>query len=430
MLREEIKHYLLEKGLDRSKPGCYLEIAKKFNTDSEIVRSIYRRLRKKGLVETNIYQPKKLELSLYKESGDIASISTTSQKQVSSLDDLIKTCNIDTKIWDIISWECKSYDGLYNSVNNKKSSKTNFSISAKLKRKKLDSDLQLQKNLLLSEIKNHFSKEKSSYKEEKCFKTDGILLELSCPDLHLGKLSWNEETGEDYDIKIACERFREAINDLLSKTPLDIVDRILFPIGNDMIQIDSRKGTTTAGTIVDSDSRFRKMLIIAKNLLIETIDKLSMIAPVDVIVVSGNHDYDTMFSLGMILEAFYHNNSSINIDNSAKQRKYYQYFNTGILFTHGNEEKHNDLGLIFATENPKLWSSVKFREVQLGHFHKNKKLNYVSVDDFTGFQIVVLPSLSAADFWHNSKGYMSLKQAKAFLYDKTKGKIAEFTYNI
>ena len=75
-------------------------------------------------------------------------------------------------------------------------------------------------------------------------------------------------------------------------------------------------------------------------------------------------------------------------------------------------------------------AATKFREVQLGHFHKNKKINYVSVDDFQGFQIQILPSLSGTDFWHNSKGYNSLKQAKAFLYSKTEGRVAEFTHTV
>lgn len=429
MIKEKIKQYLLEHEIDRSEPGCYTKIAKKFNVDSEVVRSIYRRLRKSGLVEKNILQPTKVSYSSYEETKNEAIIKRSIDREITSLNDLIKVCNIDTNIWEVVSWECKVYDGWFKENTTKSLSKKNFSISAKLKKISLDNNLSLQKDILLNDIKEHI---KSPIKkiEDIVFKTDGVLLEIACPDLHLGKHSWKDETGEDYDIKIACERFENAINDLLSKTPLDIVDRILFPIGNDMIQIDSRKGTTTAGTIVDSDSRFRKMLVVAKNLLVKTIDKLSTIAPVDVIVVSGNHDYDTMFSLGMVLEAFYHNSDNVFINNEPKQRKYYKYFNTGIQLTHGNEEKHNELGLIFATEQPELWASVKYRECQLGHYHKNKKLNFVSVDEYPGFQIVIIPSLSASDFWHNSKGYMSLKQAKAFLYDKERGKIAEFTYNI
>ena len=145
---------------------------------------------------------------------------------------------------------------------------------------------------------------------------------------------------------------------------------------------------------------------------------------------SGNHDTETMFMIGEMLDAYYHNNEKVNVDNSPKQRKYYKYGVNGFQYTHGNEEKHNELGLIFATEEPVLWASTKFRICKLGHFHKNKKVEYLSVDEHQGFQVQILPSLSGSDAWHKSKGYMAKKQAKGFLYDKDKGQIGEFTYSV
>jgi hypothetical protein len=146
--------------------------------------------------------------------------------------------------------------------------------------------------------------------------------------------------------------------------------------------------------------------------------------------VSGNHDPESMFMIGEILDAYYHNNSSVNVDNSAKQRKYYQYGKCGFQYTHGNDENHKDLGLIFATEQSELWANTEFRFSKLGHFHKNKKLNYISVDEYQGFQVQILPSLSGTDAYHASKGYMSKKQAKGFLYHKEKGQIAEYTHTV
>jgi hypothetical protein len=172
------------------------------------------------------------------------------------------------------------------------------------------------------------------------------------------------------------------------------------------------------------------MLKVARRIVVETIDELSLIAPVDVIVIPGNHDATVSLMLGEILDAFYHNNENVNINNSPRSRKYYEYGKTSIQFTHGNEESHHDLGLIFANEQPELWAKTKFRFCQLGHFHKNKKINYVSVDEFQGFQVQVLPTLSSPTAWADKKGYSSLKQAKAFLFDKKEGLIGEFTTTI
>jgi hypothetical protein len=52
------------------------------------------------------------------------------------------------------------------------------------------------------------------------------------------------------------------------------------------------------------------------------------------------------------------------------------------------------------------------------------------VDDQRGVQIQILPSLSGTDYWHYKKGYLSNKQAKAFLYDLEKGEIANYTYTV
>lgn len=444
VLSEQIERYLLEHPIDRSFQYPYREAAEYFGVEQEHVRSAWRKLRRKGLVEKENSQQGTDEVvsisstevdsnkyeSVISVNGDKSQISTTTPEEVRTLEDLIRVCKIDTKQWEVVSWICRKWDVRGSTKDVDIKTKALFSVSASLKKKVVEKDFQLQRAAVIDEIKEYLSRDEFPRFKNKAYEGGEVLLEICIPDIHLGKLSWEEESGEDYDIKIAVNRYKMAVADLVSKVPIDMVDRILLPIGNDMITMDSRRNMTTAGTPQDSDSRFRKLLLVAKEMLVDVITSLSQIAPVDVLVVSGNHDYDSMFTLGMVLEAFYHNDPNVFIDNSPTQRKYYQYHNTGIMFTHGNEEKHQDLGLIFATEKSQLWAATQFREVQLGHLHKNKKLNYVSVDEYQGFQVQIIPSLSGTDFWHNSKGYNSLKQAKAFLYDKSEGKIGEFTYTI
>lgn len=354
----------------------------------------------------------------WNETKDNATLTLTTPNEVKNVPELINACGIDSKIWEAESfWQSN------------KSNKWNISVN--FKKRKIDEDLHLQKELILGELKDasipfasfprNFAFSKSSAKDN--------LLELSLFDLHIGKLAWDEETGESYDSKIACERFETAIVDLLSRTDVSSIDRILFPIGNDMINVDNNMHTTTAGTPQYCDSRFSKMLKVAKELLIDTIMKLSIIAPVDVIVVPGNHDNLTMFTLGEVIDAYFHNNSNVNVLNSPKQRKYYQYGVNGLMFSHGNSEKHADLGLIFATEEPKLWAETKYREAHLGHFHKVKSTKYLDINEETGFKVRVLPSLSGTDAWHYSKGYISNKSAEAYLWNKTKGLLATYIHN-
>ncbi len=258
------------------------------------------------------------------------------------------------------------------------------------------------------------------------------LLEVSIPDLHIGKLAWEDESGENYDTKIAIKRYNECVDKLLSHVAYykDEIEEILLPVGNDMINIDNMANKTTAGTDQRVDSRWQQMFLKARDLMIENINKLSAIAPVRVLMVSGNHDYQTVYYLGCVLDAYYSRSSIVTIDNSAEQRKYHEYGVNMIGFTHGNEEKHQELGLLMATQKPEMWARTKCRQMHLGHFHSRKTTKYLDVQEFQGFTVRILPSLSGTDDWHNRKGYMSMKAGVAFLYEKSNGLVAEFTHNI
>jgi hypothetical protein len=84
----------------------------------------------------------------------------------------------------------------------------------------------------------------------------GVLLEIDVFDPHFGKLAWRHETGEDYDISITTERYHNAIHNLLEKaSKTETIERIIFPVGNDLLHTDTMSGTTTAGTRQDITTR-------------------------------------------------------------------------------------------------------------------------------------------------------------------------------
>lgn len=458
-IREKIIEYLTQNPIDRSIPDCYKKASDKFGVSTEKIRRIYRTLRERGLVEADQVIPNSSPERSFKEdvrTGQ-AEFTTITSKRVKTLKDLIELCEVDEKEWEVTSWEATKWEvGRKDKTVNWQIKKgvvkhgdvfdsgkifvePLYRVKAKLSRRKLSKDLGLQKEALLAEIKaytassdlfetlNKYSSEigLSTPDEEKTY-----LLELSLPDPHFGKLAWREETDEDYDIKIAEQRFKTAIRKLLARVNLKTIKKILFPLGNDLLNIDNRQNTTVNGTPQDTDVRFMKIIKIVRRVLVEIITELSIIAPVDVVIVPGNHDSTSMFMMGEILDAFFHGNERVKIENAPKGRKYYKFGLNGIQLTHGNEEKHDSLGLIFATEQPKLWADTKFRFCQLGHFHKNKKTQYVSVDEHQGFLVQIIPSLSGTDYWHKSKGYNSLKQAKAFLFDEKEGPVGEFTTTV
>lgn len=248
------------------------------------------------------------------------------------------------------------------------------------------------------------------------------MLEVSAFDLHFGKLSWREEAGEDYDLSIARATFETAIQDLVWKARGFPLQRILLPIGNDLLQTDNLAGTTTGGTPQDTDSRYHKAFRAARSALAWAIDRLAEEAPVLVIVVPGNHDRLTSFHMGEVLAAQFARDARVTVDNSPKLRKYVAFGATLLGFTHGSEEKHNDLPLIMAREEPELWASASHYEWHIGHFHKSKETRYTAGDSFNGVRVRILPSLCAADAWHYSKGYVGERRsAEGYLWNFATG---------
>lgn len=433
-LRNQVVDFIKNNPIKEGKRGCYDDCAKRFGLTGEEVRVLYRTAKQRNTAcsiktdEVLTCPEKSFKENVKTGEGDLTIITG---KRIKTLEDLIEVCEIDLEIWDIISWECNKWE-----VGAKNASKEVvvtplFQVKAKLSRRKIDNDLRMQKRLLLDELKAF----KPNYNIDFVNRiTEGIkkinrkrLLEICIFDPHFGKLSWRQEAGEDYDIKIAENRVKTAVLSLLSEVNLDTVERILLPLGNDLINVDSSNNTTFAGTPQSTDVRYPKIIQSVRRILVQLITDLSLIAPVDVLIVPGNHDTISSFMMGEILDAFFYNNPRVTVNNGPKLRKYYRYGLNSFQFTHGNEEKHESLGLIFASEEQDLWAATKFRFAQLGHYHKNKKINYVSVDEHQGFQVQTLPSLSGSDAWHYKKGYKSLHQAKAFLFDKETGPAGEFT---
>jgi DNA-binding transcriptional ArsR family regulator len=449
--RKAITKYLKKHPIERGKPNCYKEVSEYFDVLPEQIRRLYRTLREQGLIPGDPVEGKtgkRTSERSFRENVKTgqADVTLVTNKRIKTLKDLLAACEVNEKDWEVLTYEVNKWEvgrkekrvdlewtkGVSTGTvydTGKIHVEPLWQVKAKLVRRKLGTDLVKQKEALLKELKR-YSPPVGKHPVRLNKNESEQLLEICIFDPHFGKLAWREETDEDYDLKIAEARVKKAVKDLLGRVNLDNVKKILFPVGNDFINVDNRNNTTTAGTPQDTDVRFMKTIKTVKRILIQIIGELSQIAPIDVIIVPGNHDTTSSFMMGEILESFFFNNQRVNIDNAPKLRKYYRFGLNGIQLTHGNEEKHDSLGNIFATEQPKLWADTKFRFAQLGHFHKNKKTNYVSVDEFQGFQVHVIPSLSGTDAWHKSKGYNTLKQAKALLFDPNEGLIGEFTTTV
>ena len=241
------------------------------------------------------------------------------------------------------------------------------------------------------------------------------MLELPIMDLHLGKLAWAPETGEDYDLKIAKSLYEQTMRDFLGKVshynlPLEL---IVFPMGQDFFHVDNTTSMTTAGTLVDTDTRWAKMYDIGVKLLIWAVEQLRQIAPVEIMYVPGNHDKTLSYCAVYTLNAYYHNCPSVNVTINPSPRKYVRYGVNLIGFSHGKEGKR--IFHLMQQEQPEDWGETLFREWHLGDLHHEETM------EVGGVKVRRISSVTAADAWHAEKGFRAVRKAQAFVWDREHG---------
>lgn len=300
--------------------------------------------------------------------------------------------------------------------------KQNFAISATLERIPPDPLREAGKILFdrMAEIAPKFRYKPVVAKQSRS--KGRHLCELGLYDIHFGKLCWAEETGEDYDLRIAETIYANAVADLMDKVSGYNVDRWLLTIGNDLFHFDNYLNQTTGGTPQDCDGRYPKVIAAGEMAVVNAVNQMLLTAPVDILLVPGNHDRQSSLHAARFAWAFFHNHPHVRVDFSANPRKYYEYGQTLLGFTHSNEEKPADLPLLMATEVPAKWAATSCHEFHVGHFHKTKNVQTVTVDTHTGTLVRTLPSLCSTDAWHHRRGYVGGRHsADGLLYEYDEG---------
>lgn len=369
-------------------------------------------------------EAEKLKTETLTVSGDKAEIGKITDKRIKTLQDLVKECQIDLNEWQIDRWVCNKWEVGAKDKAKQLIVKPLFQIKVWLSRNKPVIDYTAFKSGMIQDMQKHSPK----YPKIKYPKQEPNLLEINLADLHLGKLAWDEETGTNYDLPIAEKVFDSAIDKLIIQSQPYNIDRVLFIVGNDFFNVDNSRNTTTNNTPQDEDTRWHKTFNRGRLLIVKQVDKLTAIAPVDLVIVPGNHDTERAFYLGEALACWYRNCKDVTVDNAPKPRKYYRYGSNLIGYTHGNEEKVLDLPVIMASEVPQLWAETKYREWHLGHIHQKKEIKWISTQEHKGTTIRYMRSLSGTDAWHNKKGYINnVRAGEGFIWNKDNGLICQFT---
>jgi len=417
----------------------------KYGRSSQSVRCKLQHLRTTEYIgKPNKKQPKeKIEYETTNvEYGDDYINVVCASRRIRSQEDAIREFNIDLNEWRVVKCRIGTHegyrkdrkvdwhvtDGRVTSGDVEDSGKMLvvplYRVELRLERKVEEVRARDAIEVMLNDAKKFAPKyPKLNYTKHK----DGCLYEVCIPDIHFGRLSWDRETGFDYDVQIAQDIVKKVVDDLLSYTNNFNISRILFPVGNDYFNVNSKDNTTVKGTPQQEDTRWQKTFVLGRKLAVEIIDACSSIAPVDVLVISGNHDEEKMFYMGDGLECWYNNNKNVTVDNSPRSRKYYLFGKNLIGLSHGCDVKTERLPLIMPLEVPDLWAQSTVREWHLGHIHTKKNMRFEE-DESNGVLLRSLRSITAPDAWTFNTGLVgSVRAAESFLWKPEGGLIAQFT---
>lgn len=268
-------------------------------------------------------------------------------------------------------------------------------------------DLTLLREELLEEVKRVAPPVARKYVRSQ----DAHLAVVHIPDLHIGKQSapWSDE---DWGIDGSVAAYEAALENLLGRGANNYdFERILFVLGSDFMHTDNRTGTTTGGTPVQPSHDYHTIFRAARHAATDAIQRCLELAPTDIITVPGNHDYHGSVTLGEALEARFHNDADVRIDNSDYARKYYDWGNNGFGFAHGEKVKPKDMVAKMAVEAPRLLQ-LAHRQIQLGHRHTELR------DEVSGTLVMSQPSLAPTDIYHEENGYVgNIRSAMLYIYD-------------
>ncbi len=248
------------------------------------------------------------------------------------------------------------------------------------------------------------------------YDTERLLTMYPMGDPHIGMQAWEPESGAHFDLQIAERNACRAIDRLVDLSPKSR-EALVVNIG-DFFHADSRRNQTTAGTPVDVDGRWAKVLGVGVRIMRYYVDRtLTKHDQTTVFTLGGNHDADTSQMLAICLSQFYEREPRVKIETSPAKFQKYRFGKTLLGFTHSDTVKLEALGEIMACDWPQDWADTLYRYWITGHIH------HKTITELRGCTVESLRTLASADAWHRGKGYRSERDMQSIVYDLDRGEV-------
>lgn len=243
-------------------------------------------------------------------------------------------------------------------------------------------------------------------------------------DWHVGLMSWAQETGDNYDLKIARETIMSKMRQLIAATPA-AEEAVILGIG-DLLHWDGFiQETPTARHPLDGDGRYPKVLETAADMVEETIELvLARHRQVTVRILRGNHDPISAVALAMAMRRVFRHNKRITID---ADQGYHFWMRRGKVFlggSHGDKAKMKDLPMLMAYDRPEDWAASTYRRIYTGHYHSERRI------EEGGVIVTSMRSPVAKDAYHSFNKWRAGRSVYSETFDTDGSEAATLQFNI
>ena len=247
-------------------------------------------------------------------------------------------------------------------------------------------------------------------------KDENLMSGIFIGDSHFGMYATAEETKHsDYDSDIATELMRDAINDLVDRSPESSVG-LLVDVG-DYMHSNSSHNTTFKGTPVDTDTRFSRVLRKAGQAMNHAVARmLEKFPKVIVVIAKGNHNPDIAVCVQEIVKAYYRQEPRVKVLNTDGDFHYLEWGQWLIGINHGDKVKPTKLVSCMARDMPQAWGRSKSRMWAVGHYH------HQDVIEIDGCVVQKFAALPPPDSWHSASGYGSGQAMQMIVFKREGGR--------
>lgn len=361
------------------------------------------------------------------EGTNKSGVLTLRSKTVRTLEEALVVGNVDTKLWEVERWVLNKWDCVAkrNSAHGGPELMATELWQVKVWLRRKAPSVRAAQDIL-GEMRLRSAAVPKKQREHVPI-NERRALEIDIFDLHMGLECFAPSADKPWNIDLAEESYWWALEGLIKLAEkYQPFDELLYVIGNDGTHCDNLGHTTTGGTPQPESISWHYVYKRMANLLCDAIDRLTEVAPiVKVVQIPGNHDRQTSFTLGCLVDAYFHNHANVIVNSDAAPYKFWKYGTNLIGFEHGHSIPQVRMTALMANECPDAWAKTTWREWHVGDQHRKAKF------EEQGCSIEYLPALTPPNEWHRTKSFNWQKRgAAAFVYGYKTGPTAKLTMNI